>query len=82
MKYMDKSKNSTSIEDNLAGDLLTIIEDCRLLGSEIKVVDEGVLVSSLIDEKALMMKLTSYVVRRDHKVFDHAFKLGKNGTKS
>lgn len=84
---MDKSKNSTSTNDDLAGDLLQIIVDSKVQAK--KNVPAGL---HTIRGKAefmkqyddvLMMKLVSYITRRDHRVFDHAFKLGKErGTKS
>lgn len=55
----------SDIEDNLIKDLTEIIKDSRDQSNE-------------IDEKTLMMKLTSYCVRRDHKIWNHAVKIGRD----
>lgn len=49
--------------DDLAGDLLTMFNDCHLLP-----LDET--------HDLLMQKLVSYCVRRDHRVYNHAYQLG------
>jgi len=50
--------------DNLPKDLSKIIKESRDQANE-------------VDENALLQQLVMYIVARDHKVFDHAYKLGK-----
>lgn len=51
-----------SERDNVAADLIQILKDCGL---------------EVTKHDLLMQKLCSFVSRRDSKVFDHAYKLGK-----
>lgn len=58
--------------DNLDKDLLQIIRD-----SQVDETTEGI----VINQDLLMQKLVSFCVRRDHKVFDHAYRLGADNGK-
>lgn len=51
--------------DDLSKDLLEIIKDSH---------DRP---DGPINESELMMKLVSYITRRDHKVYNHAFQQGE-----
>lgn len=50
--------------DDVAKELLQIIEDCKNHNFN-------------IDEDLLMQKLCSFIVRRDSKLWNHAYNLGK-----
>lgn len=63
-------------KDDLARDLLDIIESCQPLDYEKKVVTVDDLMMHVVDHKQLMMKLCSYIVRRDAKVHNHAYRMG------
>lgn len=66
---MTKKPTSIVPEDDLAKDLLEIVNDSK----------EGVAImaNNIINQEMLMMKLVSYVTRRDYKVYNHAYQLGK-----
>lgn len=59
---------NTNKRDELVKDLATIITDSH---------DEN----AVLNSKLLMEKLVSYIVRRDHRVFDHAYKVGHKAGK-
>lgn len=58
------------IRDDVAGDLLEIINDSKK--------GVAVMANNDIHHNLLMQKLTSYIVRRDHKVWNHAYQIGFN----
>lgn len=60
---MEKSKNGTP-RDDLVADLKEIISESTDWKMDIK-------------EETLMEKLVIYITRRDHKVHNHAYNLGK-----
>lgn len=68
---MSNTKSAHVDSDNLAADLFSIIQTSYPETSS----------HEPIDEHLLMEKLVSYIVERDHKVFDHAYKLGQKGKK-
>lgn len=59
------------MKDELAKDLLALIDD------SVSAADIKVPVIVPINTDLLMQKLCAYIVRRDHKIHDHAYKLGK-----
>lgn len=61
------SGNDHIIKDDLPKDLMAIIAKARNNSGRVGVHSEP----------ALMEELVIYITARDHKVFDHAFKLGK-----
>lgn len=71
------TKPIIATKDNVAADLIGLIEECKPLDGQSSVVTVDDLMMSIIDEEKLMMKLVSYIVRRDHKVHNHAYNLGK-----
>lgn len=70
--------NKYEERDNLALDLLNMLDDSKPLqiGDPGMITEEDLLLSAL-DETVLMTKLSSYIVRRDHKIWNHAYNLGK-----
>jgi hypothetical protein len=74
---MAKSKNITKTDD-VAGDLLQILKDSYVVkNTPAHMLQPAMPGKRELDKDLLMQKLCSFVVRRDAKVFDHAFKLGK-----
>jgi hypothetical protein len=65
---MEQKTSRSANKDNVPNDLKSMFESSRNHNFD-------------IDEAALMMKLVSYIVRRDFKVFDHAYKVGVNDEK-
>lgn len=68
-------KEYDKFKDNPAADLLKIIDEAEH-ETDIDPKMNGIPYRQLYKDK-LMMKLCAYVVRRDHKVWNHAFNLGK-----
>ncbi|TXH08760.1 MAG: hypothetical protein E6R04_10070 [Spirochaetes bacterium] len=62
--------------DNVAGDLLQILDDVEIKGYAVTALTKN-LNARILDKDLLMQKLCSYVARRDSKVFNHAYQLGK-----
>lgn len=61
--------------DALADDLKEILDDAKIAELE---DDESIThLAYIVDKDLLMQKLVSYIVRRDHKVFNHAYTVGK-----
>lgn len=60
-------ETNLSEHDDVVGSLRTIITDSRTDPQYIGSIKEGL----------LMTKLVSFVTRRDHDVWNHAYKLGK-----
>jgi NADH/NAD ratio-sensing transcriptional regulator Rex len=52
------------LPDDLPGDILKILHDCKIEQDSPQ-------------EVALMTQLLPYIVRRDHTVFNHAYKVGR-----
>lgn len=65
----------SNTQDDVAGDLLTMLVDSGVIKK-----DERPSAKPEID--LLMQKLCSYIVRHDHKVWNHAYQLGKSKAKS
>lgn len=66
----------TTTKDHLAIDLLDIIEACQPLDGEKKIVTVDDLMMHVMDQNQLMQKLCSYIVRRDARVHNHAYRMG------
>lgn len=73
ISYMDK------IADNLPNDLAEIFnKKTNTVGGWYRLSPNGKFVEvPILDEESLMQELVIYITARDHKIWDHAFNLGK-----
>lgn len=55
---------AVAYKDDLASDLLTILNEAGVTDKK--------------QQTAIMAPLVSYIVRRDHKVFNHAYGVGRS----
>lgn len=66
---MDASQNTTQTKDDLSKDILKMMDDALNEADGIVTGENGF-------EDSFMQKLCIYIVRRDHKIHNHAYKLG------
>lgn len=75
------------MKDDLAADLLQLLEDSKKHLAENKNVTTDDLMSGMIDETSFMTNLVVYLKNRDLRISDHWYKVGlaagrKNGEQS